>query len=284
MHRRKVSLTAETVENYKELIKTATDDLQARVESIDEKLEAVVGRTVTETHPDAAELKRIQEERTSAQNCLKICEQLSRHIDQMQIVSQHDTSTSEPTHSNDFSRTLTNSGLEACKDKLNATIAQLEKHMKELTNRLIMKSRTAAVGEDEAMDLARLQDQWEAARQCMEICSKADVHLKENVSTIDNYAIGDAVQFMVSTNGQVIHGKNRGLGWRSRQVGGHLSDDAVKQVSRDMSMIGLKNTGDDASFSRNYSSPPVRETIDTESSLEFQRRHGSGFTLKTTTP
>lgn len=46
---------------------------------------------------------------------------------------------------------------------------------------------------------------------------------------------------MVSTSGQVIHGKNCGLGWRTRQVGGHLSDDSVQQLSRDMTSINLRS-------------------------------------------
>jgi hypothetical protein len=50
------------------------------------------------------------------------------------------------------------------------------------------------------------------------------MHLKENTSIIDNYAMGDGVQFMVSSDVNIIHGTNRGLGWRTRQIGGHLSD------------------------------------------------------------
>jgi hypothetical protein len=63
----------------------------------------------------------------------------------------------------------------------------------------------------------------EAARQCMDIYSKANTHLRESIRVIENYATGDAVQFMVSTDGKTIHGQNRGLGWRTRQVGGHMS-------------------------------------------------------------
>lgn len=35
-------------------------------------------------------------------------------------------------------------------------------------------------------DLERLKEEWETARQCMDLCLKADQHLKENVS---NYKI-----------------------------------------------------------------------------------------------
>lgn len=48
---------------------------------------------------------------------------------------------------------------------------------------------------------------------------------------------------MVSTNGTFIHGKNRGLGWRTRQVEGHLSDASLQQLSKDMnkSNVGWLN-------------------------------------------
>lgn len=35
----------------------------------------------------------------------------------------------------------------------------------------------------------------------MDICSRADDHLNENISTIDNYATGDTLQFMVKIDG-----------------------------------------------------------------------------------
>jgi len=90
--------------------------------------------------------------------------------------------------------------------------------MKDLMDRLGTKLRAAMTSEDEVADVVRLQEEWETARPCMDICFKADNHLKDNVSTVDNYATGDAVQIMVSTNGKIIHGKNRGLGWRTRQI------------------------------------------------------------------
>lgn len=90
--------------------------------------------------------------------------------------------------------------------------------MKDLIDRLVTTSKTVTTSADVAIDLTRLRDEWETTRQCMNICSTTDGHPKENVSKIDNYATGDAVQFMISTTGQVLRGKNQGLGWRTRQV------------------------------------------------------------------
>jgi hypothetical protein len=87
--------------------------------------------------------------------------------------------------------------------------------MKARIDRLVTNSKTVITSEDDLADLVRLQEDWETTSQsreiCREVCSKAEMHLKENTSIIDNYAMGDGVQFMVSTDVNIIRGTNRGL-------------------------------------------------------------------------
>ena len=71
---------------------------------------------------------------------------------------------------------------------------------------------------------------------------RTDTTPPQIMSTIENYSTGDAVQFMVSTNGKNICGKNRGLGWRTRQVGGYMSDAALQQLSRTMHLFNSQTT------------------------------------------
>ncbi|KFY97163.1 hypothetical protein V500_02197 [Pseudogymnoascus sp. VKM F-4518 (FW-2643)] len=62
----------------------------------------------------------------------------------------------------------------------------------------------------------------------------------QNINIIENHATGDAVQVMVSANGKTLHGTNRAVGWRSRQIGGYLDNETVRQISRDMVTITIK--------------------------------------------
>lgn len=85
---------------------------------------------------------------------------------------------------------------------------------------------------------------------------------------------------MVSTNGQVVHGKNRGMGWKNRQVGGHMSDNVVLQLSRDM----VKDT---PHIGRNEKLAPqirvpsvVGAGLEKDQDTSFGDRHGKGFTLE----
>jgi hypothetical protein len=236
---------------------------------------------VTGSDSDATELRLIKEERMSTQKCLQICAQLSDHINQIQVTPERSGSSPERLDPDTISERLTINGLQECKNSLALTAAKLERHMGDLIDRLVTKSKTATTSEEEFADLARLREEWNTTRQCMDICSKADIHLKENVSKIDNYATGDAVQFMVSTDGKTIHGTNRGLGWRSRQVGGHLSDVTVQLLSRDFSSIGFRNTGSE-NPSGNTPSIPDDKT-EHKPDAEFEERHGRGFKLTSRT-
>lgn len=60
------------------------------------------------------------------------------------------------------------------------------------------------------------------------------------MSTIENLATGAALQYMVSTNGKTIHGKNLGLGHRTIQVGGYLSDTSLQQLSRELLRVNME--------------------------------------------
>jgi hypothetical protein len=280
---RKSSVTAEGLEIYRDLIRTATDDLEAHLQSIDEKLETIFRHTMTESSSDTTELRLIKEERMSTQKCLQICAQLSDHINQIQLTPKRSGSSPGPMDPDAVPERLTIEGLQECKKSLTLTAAKLEGYMKDLIDRMVIKSKTAMTSEEEFVDLVRLREEWETTRQCVNICSKADIHLKENISTIDNYAMGDAIQFMISTDGKTIHGKNRGLGWRTRQVGGHLSDVSLQQLSRDMSGISFQNTGNGDQSSRGNTLSVPGDGVEIKPGSEFKERYGRGFKLTSKT-
>jgi hypothetical protein len=275
---RQSSIAADSLENYKELIETTTDDLEIHLESIDEKLENIIAKNTHNSVKEAGEIQ-LMEERLSTQKCLEICAQLSSHIDQIQqLRKSHDNSTDSGSSSSVPER-VTNDGLQECKNSLMNTAAKLENHLKIVMNRIMTKTKTSTASQEDIAELTRLQEEWETTRQCMHICSKAGNHLDENASSIDNYATGDAIQFMVSTNEKIIHGRNRGLGWRTRQVGGHLSDASLQQLSRDMNRVNFANTHYRGSPSAGHSMED--EGLQDQPLSEFKDRYGRGFKLTT---
>ncbi|KAK5311756.1 hypothetical protein LTR93_011616 [Exophiala xenobiotica] len=213
----------------RDLLKTRTDDLEAHLDNINEKLEIIFEQTVTESSSEEATRQLIKEEQLSTQRCLQICARLSHHIDQLRLTPHTSGESPDVVDAKAFPEALTNIGLQECKNSLAMTVAKLEKHLRDLMDRLVAKTKTDLKSPEDVADLSRLQEEWEATRQSMEIFSKADHFLTQNTSTIDNYGLGNAVQFMVLTDGKTIRGTNRGLAWRTRQVGGHMSDETVQQ-------------------------------------------------------
>ncbi|KAJ5292443.1 uncharacterized protein N7443_008396 [Penicillium atrosanguineum] len=276
---RQASVTAENLEDYKHLIQDAKDDLEARLEVIDLKLGQIVENNAVRSDVDAAELQSMREERLSTEKCLLICTQLSEHIDQIQLMSDRSGTPGSATSANTLPETVTNEGLQECKNSLIQTAAKLEKHMQDIMDRMLSKSKIIS-SEQDAADLTRLRDEWKTARQCLDICSRADTHVKENVSVIENYGLGDSLQFMVSTNGQILHGKNRGLGWRTRQVGGYVSDESVQQLSRDIASTSLHHVRVGSPLSRDDTTPASGNRAEGETTAAFKERYGSGFKLK----
>lgn len=222
----------------------------------------------------------MEEERLSTQKCLEICQQLSNYIDQLQRSPKTRKGSAESDETYSVPERVTNEGLQECKESLLTTGERLENHLKILMERIMTKSKTVTTSED-IEDMRRLQEEWETTRQCIHICSKAGTRLDENPSTIENYATSDAIQFMVSTNGTVIYGKNRGLGWRTRQVGGHLSDASLQQLSKDMTEISFRRL-EPRSSSQARGSHYMHEKAQEEPPMsEFKERYGPGFKLTT---
>ncbi|PYH49495.1 uncharacterized protein BP01DRAFT_420440 [Aspergillus saccharolyticus JOP 1030-1] len=276
---RQSTVAVESIRDYEGLIQDTKEDLGARLENIDQKLKQLAEKNGILSELDASELHSLKEERRSTEKCLQICAQLSSHIDQIQLISDN-ASPADGSEMADMSpETVTNEGLQECKRSLIATTAKLEKHMQDVMDRLVAKSRTT-VSDEDAQDLSRLRDEWEAARQCLDICTRADSHFKETVSVIENHGTGDALQFMVSANGKVLHGKNRGLGWRNRQVGGYMSNESIQQLSRDLTAHHIVYSRNEEPTSESDTLPRASDAAGDETVPEFKERYGRGFTLR----
>ena len=272
-------MNADALENYKDLLKTATADFEAHLESIDEKLERIFDQSTTNSESNAAERRLIKEEQSGTRRCLEICKSLAEHIGQIQLRPGSSDGPSALEDSDTFPTMITNVGLQECRNSLDLTGKKLERHLQDLIDRLVTKSNAAITSSEDAADLVRLSDEWKTTPQCLEICSRADHHLKENVSVIDIYATGDAVQFMVSTNDKIVHGKNRGLGWRTRQVGGHLDNISLQQLSRHIMTINIRDPGNTAPTPPgDHASAPVNAEEHNPNS-SFRERYGQGFKL-----
>ncbi|KAK3300601.1 uncharacterized protein B0H64DRAFT_381294 [Chaetomium fimeti] len=189
---RQSSVTIEGLETYKVMIKDATADLEDHLKSIDSKLESTFSRAADESAGDATQMRQMQEERSSTQQGLAICAQLSAHIARVQprLAADHGQgSTDARAVPPAVAERITREGLEECQDALINTANRLEKHLKSIMDRLMARSKTALSSPQAAADLERLQEEWETARLCLDICSKANENTTKRQGGRGGYAV-----------------------------------------------------------------------------------------------
>lgn len=109
--------------------------------------------------------------------------------------------------------------------------------------------------------------------------ASGDQRATECVTTIQNEGTGDNWQIMVSTNDKILHGTNKGHGWRNRQLGGNLADASVQQVSADMVKIGLQPRSSDTQAAPDSEQLGRNTATEGENVSNFRERHGRGHTL-----
>jgi hypothetical protein len=272
--RRKSSATAENIEGYLDLLETARADLGDRIETIIDKLDNIEQR-VTGSASEAYEVKQIKEEKLSAEKGLQICAQLSAQIEQIQLTATRASHSNNGSDGSSVSDKITREGLEDCKNSLSRMATKLKSREKELFNSLAQRISASSRSPADAEAIAGLREEWESTRESMDILSTAGSYLGVSTSVIENRAIGDAFQIMVSSNGKVLHGTNRADGWRARQFGGYMTDETVRQLSRDMlssfSPISSKEQHQEESQELPEPEP------ESQQQTEFMERYGKGF-------
>ena len=113
---------------------------------------------MAESDEDAAELWLIKEERLSTERSLQIYAQLSEHINLIQLTPKRNSNIPGPFDAVSLPERVINEGLLECKNNVNAMSAKLEKHILDVTDRLLMKSRIAMTSKEDIEDLMRLRD------------------------------------------------------------------------------------------------------------------------------
>ena len=273
---RQSTISAESIEGYKQLLNTAQAGLEERLESIDEKLDMMLPQAVSGSESTTSDLRQIKEERLSTEKCLQICAQLSEHISQIQLTEMSSSTYAGANNQGSVPEQITSKGLQDCKNSLSWMTKEIQAHEEKLFRRLMAKMNMND-SETETAEMARLKDEWESTREQMNILSKASQHLESSVSVIENHATGDAVQFMVSTNGKALHGTNRGLGWRTRQMGGYVSNETVQKGLQEMMSIRIRREAGGVFVSMASDQEGIGE--EKGPSPGFTKRYGEGFQL-----
>ncbi|KAL7922509.1 hypothetical protein ACQKWADRAFT_292648 [Trichoderma austrokoningii] len=256
LNMKNVKMTREALNQYNEMIREATADLQAHLQRIDDKLAAIAEQLRSQPDPNAElSVKRMEEERESAQQCIRICESARSHIQNLQDGMQPlDTEQNQD-------RRQTAVALSEARDRMVRMITDLQKRLVDLSAQSASTEVSLRSTEVE-QDRARLLGEIDIAKQCLEVCnmaadqaSKQRVHEFGDVSAEDN-----SHQIIVSTVGDLLNAKSVKVGNFSTQWLGSMTDASLQQLSSDRAA--------------QYNSANARENDPV-----FRDRYGSGYRL-----
>ncbi|OQV10378.1 hypothetical protein CLAIMM_14390 [Cladophialophora immunda] len=267
---RAMAVTSQVLTDYNQLIGRTTYDLQEHLQKIDENLHLLCSQRIQTSDEENSERQRMQEEKESAEQCLKVCAEVSAHINNFHFTNlqvAHQPAHLErtlSTHLDGLSATqFTTDGLHRCKDTLGGTMSKLEKHINEIERRLQASNTDSKT--KQTTEQTRIMEEINSIKQCLNICSNAAeqtaqtrINVFEDVSMAD-----DGQQVIVATLGDLISAKRVVVGARSTQWLGQMSDTSLQQLSQDH-IQGKREHG------------PKPEV---QTGTHFEDRFGTGFKL-----
>lgn len=144
---------------------------------------------------------------------------------------------------------------------------------------MVAKSKTAMTSTEDVADLARMWDELETTFKRKEMVLEAETRLNENINVTEIYGNGDARQVMVSTDGKTLHGNNRGLGWRSFEVGGSMSEAALQEDVRSMSSLRDQHHSHEEPRQQRKVAARNGDVAEGIGMSKFRDQYGQGFQL-----
>ena len=247
-------MTKELLEEYTEFSKTATANLEERIEELTVKLELLHSEKssslATDTH--LAEERQAVDQKTSLEQCLSVCLKLIEHIRTVRPATGSEGEGVTDDAAKDPEKSvprMTNDALDVCTQSLRATA----RHIQDIA----AEDRSQA-----EMAEAEILERLGGARRCLEIFKQSEqnrVNVFEKVVQSEDSRVA-----MVSTIGDLVRGTDINIGPGAISLLGQMSDESLQK--------GIDT------FAASLSNRSTGSTGD-KSSFVFAKKHGSGRTM-----
>jgi hypothetical protein len=268
-------VTVDLLNKYKDMIENTAADLDELLQGIDQRMKSnisqVPGESAEIDHPEDEEIN-IKEEKASIEQCLRICDEVSSHIEEVQGRDVLLTSTlagERPATAKPGGITTatvsTSKTLENCKRGLGITSSELKMQLIDLNNKVQNFSQHAeTLGGNASDNNQSKKEVLKSIEACVAICDQATEQvLQERINVFEDVEMADdAHSVIVATLGDLISAKRITAGARSTMWLGQMSDASLQQLSKDRVVDG------------------VRTGRDPESGAHFEGRHGAGRKLR----
>jgi hypothetical protein len=233
------SITPDALEEYKDLIRDTSSDLQEHMTRLDERVRALAASEADGSVRDAPEWMAMVEEKQSTQEGLKICSQLSAQIEQLESASKEHPQFLQQPSAHKFIR----SGLGIAKGSIQSLVSQLQTHENDIDKRMEAMRSTVPLSEHEATQLAQLQETKESLRQCMSVVADAGETLtNERCNIFEDITMADSSYgISVSTVKDLVVARRLNLSGQARYLGGQISDESYQKTIDGLTQLDLES-------------------------------------------
>jgi hypothetical protein len=210
------------------MVKDAAYNLEIRLQRIDEKITTLASHHSTLLEDSSIDL---QDEKAVIMQCLRICERATSYIQSLQnekpILQREALGQSAGDLPHRFeAQLLTQKTLTETRNKLVETTGPLQERL---------DSATFNKSPDRESEMLRLKEEIDLSKQCLEVCKKATNEVSsQKIHVIEEVIADNDCDLMVVTAlADLFHAGGVKSKGRSMQLVGSVSDDAIREMSKD---------------------------------------------------
>lgn len=210
------------------MVKDTTYNLELRLQRIEEAITAAADNTTAGLGAEASASINLQDEKEVIRQCLRICQDAQSYIESLQKRQPSRPQTSSPlegTVRNHFEAELrTSRVLDENRDSFIQTISYLQQRL---------ASTVMASDERKPSQVARLQEDINISKQCLEVCKEASQQIQQRKIHLFGEVISgdDADQVVITTLADFFDVKKVLAKNRTTQLVGSMSDETAQKVS-----------------------------------------------------
>ncbi|EJT70639.1 hypothetical protein GGTG_11662 [Gaeumannomyces tritici R3-111a-1] len=223
-------LNHKVLEQFDEAIKDAVDNLEMRLQRIDERL----ARIDPDETSDVETSIMLHDERERTRQCLRVCEKARSYLDSLAQDQQIPPQQGEASSAGNIARDQFESELKM-KRAINESRSMFTETLRQIQedyNRLVSSDGPET---DQQRTQLRLQEHIATSRQCLELCKEASnqvafqkIHIIREVVADD-----DTDQVVVTTLADLFDVGKVLAKSRSSQLVGSMADETLKKLSTD---------------------------------------------------
>ncbi len=276
---RVAAVTPKVVEDYKDMMRDTTSELQDHLRSLQEKMKALAAQNATSTGQDNGEWQAMLEEKESTQQGLEICAQLSAEIEHFETTTKEHPLFSQRQSAQKHIR----AGFSSTKGSIQSLVFRLQSYGEDLDKKIEAMGSSVPISDDSARELTRLQETKESIGQCIEIVSSASENLSaDNRNVFEDITMADnSYEIQVSTVGALFTARRVNLTGRARHITGQISDESVQKAMEGLVQLDTKYDALSAQPNHERSQTDSSSGPDTRDSgtNELHLRYGRGIKL-----